>query len=471
MLPHLLLGLLGGVLAAAPTPQAGELPFEALGNELLAQARPELAQQEPEESSLDGRLRRRLAGVHRRAPLGAFELWIPVATIESPGRITDGPAARDLRAHALDLVALQRLWLGRVGLGGEALARAQADLDTIEGWARGLRKKELPELSSEVRQALARIEHVLLSTPESERVASRTLQPLAIVVAPTRTHYAALLGATGIELAGLRETLWTDLNARTMNQFPTWRMTYIGLTLGAGPNEGPALLDGRHDPKELRQTIVHLGSLLLTYNVSSDLDAWLSEGLAISDTIDVAGADETVFSGRRRTDSDRALSQLSTIFGWIYKENSPYREGPSKHRFLRELKKAHGRDGFEIHDLVQGGVGLHVRGPFLGPDRALPDGLLEGPPGVRNGYAEFLRAYSAAFVHWLATTHDVGVPATRLDRLVSNLRERCMGISPPPRRPLAPAAATALGRTLGTASDPAKDLEAEFLAWLVGGAQ
>lgn len=452
------------VATLAPAP---DVPFEALANELLALERPELVRAEPEEDSLEGRLRQRLLGFHHRIPLGALELWIPVATLASPGRIEDAPPAKALREHALGLIDLQRLWLSRTGLSGDDWDKAQEDLDTVAHWARSFRRQELPELSDKARQAILDLDQVFLTTPATDRVPSRRLLPPVIVIAPTRTHYAALIGVTGIERPGFQDLLWTDDNARTVNQWPGWRTAYIGLTLGAARDEGPALLDNRLNPKELHQTIVHFGSLMLSHNVCTTLPPWWTEGIAICDTVQVVGADETFFSGHRRSDSDAALSQLSQLFSYIYRENSPYREGPSRRWFTSELRKAYKKEGFEILNLVQGGVALHVRGPFLGPQAKVPTSVLEGPPGAKNGYAEFTRAYAACFIHWLSERETLS-GATSLDRLLAEVRERSMGLMPPPRKVLDPSVRASLERSLGASTDPESDLEAEFLHWLVG---
>jgi len=471
----MVLPVLLAALAAAPSSAYG-FPFEALANELFALERPELVMEAPERPSPEARLRYRLAGLHRRVPLGGFELWVPVETMVSPGRSVPGLEAKEVSGWALALIELQRRWLPRVGLEGDALERASDDLDTVERWLKGFRRRgDVPELKAETARALVRIESALLATPATDRVESRTLPPLVIMIAPTRIHYAATIGAIGIEQPGLQSTLWTDLNLRTASQFPDWRTTLVGMTYGPAPDEGPVLLDVEPSRGEVTQTIVHLGSLLLMYNLSTTLPPWFGEGIAIGDTVAVTGADETVFSGHRRSDADRALAQLSGIFTFLYAENSPYRDGPSRRLFLRELKKAHRDGSFRILDLVKGGIGLHARGPFLGQalgaGATLPDELREGPPGVRNGYAEFFRAYSAAFVHWLQETEGEGASGSRLDRITREVRTRCMGRVPEPRRPLGPVLEAALGPTSGASADPVTNLEAEFRGWLIGRAR
>jgi hypothetical protein len=87
--------------------------------------------------------------------------------------------------------------------------------------------------------------------------------------------------------------------------------------------------------------------------------------------------------------------------------------------------------------------------------------------GVRRGFAELFRAYSSGFVIWLDSRPLAG--ASTLDGIVRELARRPAG-PVPDRAALHRVVEDVTGRTLG-ATDLARDLEAEWAAFLRSGAR
>jgi hypothetical protein len=87
--------------AAGQQPAASSLPFEELGQKLLAAA-PAPAGLQKNVGLLD-----RLAPLHSRVVLGALELWVPEQALGTHGELDAGPRAKDLAPSIEALIALE----------------------------------------------------------------------------------------------------------------------------------------------------------------------------------------------------------------------------------------------------------------------------------------------------------------------------------------------------------------------------
>ena len=87
-----------------------------------------------------------------------------------------------------------------------------------------------------------------------------------------------------------------------------------------------------------------------------------------------------------------------------------------------------------------------------------------GPKGLKEGFAEFFRAYCGAFAVFLAGLEADGLPL--LDASMRLLRERGGQWDGRPTQDLEQVLHQLCGRTLGESLDPGRDLEGRFQAWL-----
>ena len=84
--------------------------------------------------------------------------------------------------------------------------------------------------------------------------------------------------------------------------------------------------------------------------------------------------------------------------------------------------------------------------------------------GLKEGFAEFFRAYCGAFVAWLATPRGAG--PSWLDGALRELRASALKGKKAPPAELNAILRGITSLTLGESLDPELDLEAQFQAWL-----
>jgi hypothetical protein len=226
-------------------------------------------------------------------------------------------------------------------------------------------------------------------------------------------------------------------------------------------------------PAECASQVAHQVSHLLSARVLPEQPTWLSEGLAIADTVEHAKSDETRCSGSAEGAVRSAFGGFQAgqiqdfrILPGMPAERSPFRRGPSTHYFTKELRRAHEEKGFKVVDF-QSGKSSSIGGPFLHPREKLPEPVVAGSDGLKAGYAEFFRAYVGAFARFfLDQKVDQKPLVTAMASALRAARER----GAPTEGTFHDALASATGRTLGASeTDAKKDWEAAFLAWILKG--
>ncbi len=438
--------------------QSGSVPFDEAGKELLQLAARERMKTVPEAQDI----RTRLAPLHERAQFGALELWIPKRVLDEKLVARAGPDARELQKLATELVALQGLWLERMGLRDGELAAARKSLEGVARWTRDFKSDHVPDQKADVVQARHALEKLLL-----KRELAVDDFGLVLIFAPTRAQYIGTIGAAGMLDQGRRKALLVDGARRSLSaQIAT-------ATIVAAWSNGPelarqaALTDVVLSPADQHQALLHSAAHVLSVNAAPSSPSWFLEGLAIGDTIGVLGADETLCSGWSEQSPMAHNAHFGDALGillWVTRDKSPYRNDPSATYFVAALRSACGREGFEVLDLDSQNPAEHVRAPLLGEDVQTPAEITAGPPGVRRGYAELYRAYCACFVHWLDEQPSKPGRSLLVD-LCSELSK--IPFDPSARHiPLHEISPRVTGKTLGASTDADGDLEAAFNAWL-----
>jgi hypothetical protein len=445
--------LLAWLVGAAP--QGGRAPvFEELGRVLLDVAAQ--APGAPAERAAAGEagLLQRLAQVHDVFDVGALEVWLPVRGLGARG----GPEALQRPRIWIQIpklaVELQARWYERLAPDDRAAnERGRAALEELERWARRLQVKAEPPRDADFASAARELR---AQWPDDG------MRP-RVFVAPTRAQFVGLLGAAGIVLPNQRGALWTELSLRSANTY--FLPTSLAFACVGGPlsEEDSPIRERELEAEALRSYAAHALSHQFAHFLVPTAPLWFGEGLALYDTVAVVGVDETLcsgYSGRKVTPVDDVQSALGNALIYARIERSPYRTGGCKDLFVDELRLALVEGGFRVLDLDTSREGVTLGGPFLRERAALPAQIEQGPRGLKEGYAEFFRAYCAAFVAYLA--QERAGDASLLEAVLRRLHER--------RKQLSGELATVLeeltGKTLGESLDPQHDLEGAFVQWL-----
>ncbi len=465
LLPVLWVGLVPFQGAAPQKP-----PFAELGRVLLdaaeaqrgrARAQPAGAVKPPGRR----RLLERLEPLFDRVELGALELWLPRVQVGAEGEMERARRQGEWKDLAAGLLALQRRWLEELGLlSGDPAAELEAALSTLESAVKRASDRGKPGSSPAIASAVDALRRTLL--PPAARP-----QGLTLVVAPSRAHYVALIGAAGLENERTRDALWNDGARRSVST--GLAPAVLAFALAWGPSRKGAPFDEQQvmEPVQVSQHAIHAASHLLSNAILPTAPLWFGEGLAIRDTVRLAQADETLcsgYKGREETPFDSLQDLPESFLIYVRLERSPYRGGSSANLFADELRAALAGDGFRILDLDRGQAAFIAPGPFLGNEARVPGEVAEGSSGLKEGFAEFFRAYSATFVDWLSLqrTPD-GKPL--LERTLARLRERGLHWQGDIAKDLAKLLFELCDRTLGVSIDPEDDLEAAYVGWLRSG--
>lgn len=411
---RLLLTLVLATGAPAPAQDVESIPFGELGAALLAAADARRLG-DPITEGVDAEVLflRRIEPLHQRIRLGAIELWVPTEAIGCTAKPEVGLTAADVAPIAKAVIKLQRSWVELAELDGGDSARSKRAFTRIENWANSLPAPRLADVTPELATDCAWLSACFRRDPTGS--SSRSAEhPYGIVMlfAPKRAHYLSVLGAAGLLDERYREWFWDDSGRRSGGTALYRRSCLIPFTYGPHSETGPWCENHTIVASELVQLAAHQLSHVVTSNVARMSPAWFAEGLALFDTIRATGADETLCTGFRETvetmvpfaggNSGRGPAGMLL---WVTRDASPYRDGASPKFFLKELAAAFdAKRGFAILDLETSKVAQFEKGPFLGALAVVPPSIESAQNGVKKGFAEFFRAYCAAFVDHLFET-------------------------------------------------------------------
>jgi hypothetical protein len=448
---------------------AEPLPFERLGKALIGAADARRTHSAAaDSSSKEADLLRRIAPMFVRIDLGGAELWWPLQQIDCKGALEPASGPRAAIPLAETVLAVEKSWLENGALAGGDRERAKKAIERLSNWARALHDTESPERPQEVVDEALWLRAAFRG--DSLGLHSQSRQSgLVLIVAPTRAEYLSVLGAAGVLEPSYRPWFW-HASARRSSAAPLYRSSIlVPLACGPNANDGPPCENHALNAAEQRQWVAHMLSHLLSSNLAPAAPQWFSEGLALYDAIRATGADETVCTGFRSVTVDlpgtpRMAPVANDLQLWVTRDLSPYRNGASQRYFTKELALAYDKRGFDILDLQTGKSARRESGPFLGSANKLPDGIDRAPEGVKRGFAEFLRAYSCAFVKFLDDTR--GSKGSLLAATMAELEIAVAHEGEDACATLAQAIETVSHKKLGVSEDPKLDLEAAFVEWL-----
>ncbi len=425
-------------------------PVEAFGVKLLERA-----------GSLDAAsaqatdLRARLAPLHERVRVGAFELWMPREALDAGGRWVAHKAPREASKYVDALAKLQVRWVARLSAedGQVAPPQAQEFARWAAAWKPG--KRVANEREAALHDFVFERIH---GAPRSEGGFGHI-----VCIAPTRAQLCALAGAhVALKPSALS---WIDAPWLSLCRefFLPEGVLVIGLASCASGADSSAFLDEPLPPLTVLENLTHNASHAITNARHTGAPRWWREGLAVDDTLSVAGTDETLCSGA----SDASLGgEISAAIQWmsvLSRYKSPFRGPGAAKGFVDALRQARRERGFELIDLDTNRPALTVQGPWLGNPERAPDHIDSAPPGVRKCYAELRRAYDTAFVRFL----DSDGALQRASTLQTLSREYARRIAAGQRQvSLHRLCLELTSRSIGASSDPAHDLEAAFDAFL-----
>ena len=447
--------LIGLVVSLAPLQggPAGELPFESLGRALLQAAEDEPDGSGSRRASFPGSLE----PLFEVVDLGAVELWLPRTSITHSGKLEPAKRPREWKGVIDALLRLEGRWLGQFEiLRGDAAALAEA-VGVLREDVRKLPKTGALSLADSAREVARSVRSALLGARSRDDVP-------VLILSPTRAHFVAVIGAAGIDRPAIRAVLWTEGARRSSYQRLSDTVLLLPLAIGPSADESWYLGEDMQ-AADVHQHAVHASSHLLSSLALTGLPLWFGEALAIRDTVSIAGTDETLCTGYQGNQQMNLGGLGQTLLGFIFShtERSPYRGKASSGLFLAELRAALTESGFEILDLERSQVAWIAPGPFLTRDAPVPREVADGAPGLREGFAEFFRAYVTAFVEWLSNEEALdGHPI--LPQALSRLHVAGYRTGIP--QSLEQVLLELSRRTLGVNGDPARDLEAAFVSWL-----
>jgi hypothetical protein len=456
----MLASLLVCALLAPSCPQGSDAQLcEFLGQRLLGMADaagvPALANDA--RATGEQRLLARLEGLHARVDLGLIEIWLPRVGCDGRGEPAQFTYPRIWIELAESVLAIQGSWSARLAAGSPKSAGKSA-VAVLERWTRkaGVNLK-LPQ-PAPVQDAAVAL-RTQLAAPKDMR--------MYLVLAPTRAQYLALIGASGVQIPKYQKILWQSAIGRSGNTYIASRALAIALTGGPQSDAESVVSDRELEHQSVVQGGAHAGSHLVSSALIPGAPLWFTEGVALLDCVGAVGADETLcagYSGRKALAEDSLSNTAGGILFYTRIESSPYRTGGSSDLFVDELRKARVSDGFRILDLDTSREGLVIAGPFLGEDVRVPGAIDSGPRGLKEGYAEFFRAYCGAFAAFL--NEQVIDKGNLLDCTLSEMQRRSAAGPGGNAASLTVVLRELTGKGLGASLDPEQDLEGAFDAWL-----
>ena len=298
------------------------------------------------------------------------------------------------------------------------------------------------------------------------------LQPAPIVLLPERVDFVEFSAVVGRLDRELRPKLWLSSAATwTYFRFNDWRGVALQFATPDAERDYKLSIPMTHkNEKALNEHVAQLASIsflerLFEYRMDPTISAGLANNLVIAlfEEVDTRTDGDT----RSQTTAGRSafVSGAASDGGLMAADaSSRWREFKGEDHFvsvLRKAQKAGSKDakekwqkvaGFELRDDNQSKTFV-LMAPVLASSSGPPPAEFEGD------YAEFLRAYRSAFLHWLREESAGKKSREKFGELMSVMADGQVD--------LAEQFSTTYGMPLSAAGEELENsLEGQFVAWL-----
>lgn len=353
-----------------------------------------------------------------RISLGPFDVYLP------PRAVADAQESK-LTVEVIEaVVGAQERWLEWLGGTSEETA---ANLALLAEWTADLKANDLRKCDvaagGDLLEALAPGEEVLAAARALSTQLSRgghlgkeaQTPPTMLIVLPTRADFVEFICVIGHAESDWRHVYWSD-------GIVDWtHLDYAGRRLialefaspGAGEDYEQSIPMKSRNADGLKEHVAQLATRsLLETSYGDTMDSVLAVALANNLVIDLYEEVDTRNDGDTKA---RSVGPQSVFIaggnpggGLLPPANadSRWREKKGKDYFVPVVREAQKQGGKKARSKLAkrstfllldeaGGERFYAQGPFFGAETELP------PDPFLADYAEFLRAYRAAFFHWL----------------------------------------------------------------------
>ena len=405
---------------ALSSPVAEELPYQQVAEYFLEEHG--LLGKRPEEVDLAAVLARDFVSTR----VGLFDVLMPVLELE------EKQTAKDYRDVCAALCEAQVRWIDWLGPQAQGAAELKADLGALSKWitkwpgkglegaSKGTQRSSL-ELCGAPPEVRALSERLGASMASGEVLGLSHEEPRAarLVLMPERKGFVEFLAFTGWHNPELRSIYWApgieNWSEFRIQELQVMALQYPAVAPTPGDYSGFTSMKDR-DISGLEQQVVQLGmNRLLAYMHGATIPDSVIRGLAINMLIDQYGSCHT----RNDGDLRGRVTRKREIFirggrseGGALPPNiaeNRWRTDYGKFRYAKILKQSQksgasqdkrNKNKFNTFLLVSNDDKERtvVHAPLMGQ---VGDEVAAPPEDFSTDYAEFLRAYNVAFMHYL----------------------------------------------------------------------
>ena len=426
-----------------------------------------------------------LTTVFAAVDVGWFEVRYPWTQLADPKRCEE---LRDLLLGLVDLQLRVRAWLDVEKAEPSPPEEAAALRAWIKGWRGDAMKKAvagrkpdeaLPDvlgINAATRGALDRFR-------DSFRAGTAFGIDLKgaktrLVLAPTRDHFVGFVAWVGAAKDDWKQLAWSA-NLPQRVEFHVNDMIVLALTSPAPDGNGAGIaMDTREKSGLLQHVAQYSADRSLKHLFGATLDTTLHSGLAVDLVIELCGENNARLFGN--TDGNSIAARERFVPGGrseggklaARSADSRWRAEKGKDYFVKQLKLAQTEGGKVAkslgesapapwaHFILDASDKPNVKDIAHAPALGAFAASQQIPANFFADFQEFLRAYRACFVWWLANEAKAADGGRR--GVAQLLRARLAK----PDASLDELATQAFGVPLATATPDTKSLEWQFLVWL-----
>jgi hypothetical protein len=407
---------------ASSSPAVEELPYQQVADRFLEEH--DLLGKTPEEVDLAGVLARDFVS----ARVGLFEILMPVTSLE------EKQTAKDYKDVCAALCEAQSRWLDWLGPQAQDPASTKSDLADLRKWISKWPSKALERASEgaqrdtlelfgaspEVSELSARL-GAFMASGAALGLSLEEPKAARLILMPERKGFVEFLAFTGWHNPDLRSIYWApgieNWSEFRIQDLQVMALQYPAVAPAPGDYSGSTSMKDR-DISGLEQQVVQLGmNRLLAYMHGAAIPDSVIRGLSINMLIAQYGSCHTRNDGdlRGRVTRKREIfirggrseggalppniaeNRWRTDYGKFHytkilkqsQKSGASQDKRNKNKFNTFLLVSNDdKDRTVLHAPIMGGAGDK---PEVPPDNFSTD------------YAEFLRAYNVAFMHYLSS--------------------------------------------------------------------